>query len=187
MGVLCACIQLLESSLLNGKWQLSSNFSYGGLTKAFWWDVRSVLFEEFIFRGALLYIAIKKLGLDKAVILSAASFGIYHWFSYGVLGNPVLMIVFFITTGLMGWVWALAFAKTNSMALPIGFHLGWNFVYNSIFSKGPLGEQVLILSKSPDAILTSTQSTFLFLLPTLLMPILTYVALRFFFTDKSHN
>jgi membrane protease YdiL (CAAX protease family) len=54
------------------------------------------------------------------------------------------MIFVFIGTGLMGYGWAWAFAKTKSIMLPFGLHLGWNFTYNTIFSKGPLGEMLLI-------------------------------------------
>jgi membrane protease YdiL (CAAX protease family) len=47
------------------------------------------------------------------------------------------MVVVFIITGFMGWAWAFAFNKTNSMALPAGFHLGWNFTFMQ-FSQGVL-------------------------------------------------
>jgi len=44
----------------------------------------------------------------------------------------------------MGYAWALAFSKTNSIFMALGFHLGWNFTFNTIFSHGPLGEGLLI-------------------------------------------
>jgi len=40
--------------------------------------VRGVAFEELIFRGTLLYILMQKTGNRKAIILSSATFGIYH-------------------------------------------------------------------------------------------------------------
>jgi hypothetical protein len=125
---------------------LNENISGAIVFESFFWDVKSVFTEELIFRGALLYILIQKLGSRKAVLVSAIAFGIYHWFSYGVLGNVVAMIFVFIGTGLMGYAWALAFSKTKSIMLPFGLHLGWNFVHNTIFSKGPLGELVLVSS-----------------------------------------
>ena len=97
-----------------------------------------------MFRGALLYILIRRLGRNKSVLISACAFGIYHWFSYGIFGNPIPMVLIFLGTGLMGYAWAWAFAKTRSIMLPFGLHLGWNFVHNSIFSKGPLGDLLLI-------------------------------------------
>ncbi len=77
-------------------------------------------------------------------MISAIAFGIYHWFSFGIFGSVIPMFFVFIGTGLMGYAWALAFSKTNSIFMPIGLHLGWNFTFNTFFSKGPLGEGVLI-------------------------------------------
>jgi hypothetical protein len=95
-----------------------------------------VLTEELIFRGALLYILLQKIGSPKSIWISAIAFGVYHWFSYGVLGNLQAMILVFIRTGLMGYAWAWAFAKTRSILLPFGLHLGWNVTYKLFFQKG---------------------------------------------------
>ncbi|MDF0716422.1 type II CAAX endopeptidase family protein [Muricauda sp. 334s03] len=143
-GILCVFIQYLEAYLKSSTWILNKNVTSGIILKSLWWDFKSVLTEELIFRGALLYILIQKIGSKKSILISAIAFGVYHWFSYGVLGNVMAMILVFIGTGLMGYAWAWAFSKTKSMMLPIGLHLGWNFIYNTIFSKGPLGELVLI-------------------------------------------
>ena len=132
-GLLCASSQWIEALLTNSSWHLNSKITVSQITGYLLWNFNSVLFEELLFRGALLYIAIKKLGAKKGIVLSAICFGIYHWFSFGVIGNIVPMIFVFIITGLMGFAWAFAFNKTGSMALPIGLHLGWNFVFNAIF------------------------------------------------------
>lgn len=145
-GTLCVLVQYFEGYLQASTWVLNKSITNGMLLKSFWWDFKSVLTEELIFRGALLYILIQKIGSKKSILLSAIAFGIYHWFSYGVLGNILAMILVFIGTGLMGYAWAWAFAKTKSILLPFGLHLGWNFVYNTLFSKGPLGEMLLISS-----------------------------------------
>ena len=138
-GILCVIVQYLESYLKSSTWILNKDITSGIILKSFWWDFKSVLTEELIFRGALLYILIQKIGSPKSILISAIAFGIYHWFSYGVLGNPMAMILVFIGTGLMGYAWAWAFSKTKSIMLPFGLHLGWNFIYNTIFSNGPLG------------------------------------------------
>src|SRR5690554_4336422 len=143
-AVLCILTQYLEAFLKSSKWVLNEDITCRIVIESLYWDVKSVLTEELIFRGALLYILIKKLGSSKGILISAVAFGIYHWFSYGVLGDVVAMIFVFIGTGLMGYAWAWAFSKTKSMMLPFGLHLGWNFIYNTIFSKGPLGELVLV-------------------------------------------
>ena len=143
-AILCAIVQYIEAILKSSAWILNKNISGSIVLKSFWWDFTSVLTEELIFRGALLYILIQKIGPQKSILISAIAFGVYHWFSFGVLGNIVAMVLVFVGTGLMGYAWAWAFSKTKSIALAFGLHLGWNFVYNTIFSKGPLGQLVLI-------------------------------------------
>lgn len=105
-AVLCVLVQFLEADLKSSTWVLNKEISVGIILKSFWWDFRSVLTEELIFRGALLYILIQRIGSRKSILISAIAFGIYHWFSYGVLGNVMAMILIFIGTGLMGYAWA---------------------------------------------------------------------------------
>jgi membrane protease YdiL (CAAX protease family) len=109
-----------------------------------WWDFKSVVTEELIFRGALLLILIRRIQTKKAILFSAIAFGVYHWFSFGIFGNPIPMFFVFVGTGLMGYSLALSFSKTKSMFMPIGLHLGWNFTFNSVFSKGPLGDGLIL-------------------------------------------
>ncbi|RJR14432.1 CPBP family intramembrane metalloprotease [Candidatus Parcubacteria bacterium] len=180
-GVLCACIQIFHSILTNTEWEVSPSITIIGVINFLWWNIKSVVFEELIFRGALLYIAIEKLGSRKGIFLSAISFGMYHWLSYGVLGDVVSMAVVFIMTAITGLVWAFAFFKTKSIALPIGLHLGWNFTYNSIFSRGPFGEQILVPLKGINNVQLTGELNFLvnFLLPNLVVPLLTYLLIQF--------
>ncbi|MGA9327074.1 MAG: type II CAAX endopeptidase family protein [Salegentibacter sp.] len=141
-ALLCFCVQLLEAIIKSSEWPINEKINGKFIFDMFYWDAISVITEELVFRGALLFILIKKLGVSKGIIISAITFGIYHWFSFGIFGNIIPMFFVFIGTGLMGYAWALAFSKTESIAMPIGLHLGWNFTYNSIFSNGPLGNGV---------------------------------------------
>lgn len=181
-AVLCCGVQFLDSFLRASTWTLNESVTSSIVLKSFWWDFRSVLTEELIFRGALLYILIQKIGTKKGILISAISFGIYHWFSYGVLGNIVAMLLVFIGTGIMGYAWAWAFAKTKSMLLPLGLHLGWNFVNNTIFSKGPLGELVLISNGGQD--LTDWISLLNFVVGLVFVPILIIIYVRYFVKDE---
>jgi membrane protease YdiL (CAAX protease family) len=106
--------------------------------------VNSVLYEELLFRGYLLYQAVRWLGPRRALWLDAAAFGVYHWFSYNAFGNPVIMTYLFLLTGAFGLAWARAFVATGSVAAPIGLHLGWNAVSYLVFSAGPLGPALLV-------------------------------------------
>lgn len=117
----------------------------------------------------------------KGAAFSAICFGIYHWFSYGLFGSFIPMILIFLATGFTGLVWAYAFQKTKSMLLPIGLHLGWNFTLNQIFSKGPLGNQLFIPVKGFDYVqLVGIPSLFHFLLPNIAVPLFTYLFIKFY-------
>ena len=176
-GLLCTTVQLLEVWLKSADLVLSKNASVIKLFTGFWWDFKSVLTEELIYRGVLLYILIHRLGSKTGIAISASAFGIYHWFSYGVLGNPVAMILIFLGTGLMGYTWALSFHKTRSIMMGFGMHLGWNFVFNTIFSKGPLGEMFLTMRNESD--ISDLESLINFLIPMIAIPLLLLVVVQF--------
>jgi len=177
-AILCALTQYMEAWLKSSNWIWNENISSEIIFKSLWWDIKSVLTEELIFRGALLYILIQRIGSQKSIIFSAIAFGIYHWFSYGVFGNIMPMIFVFIGTGLMGYAWALAFSKTKSILLPLGLHLGWNFTYNTIFSKGPLGELLLISKDGTE--LTDWASLLNFSSGLIIVPVLVLFFIRYF-------
>ncbi|WP_417291081.1 CPBP family intramembrane glutamic endopeptidase [Corallibacter sp.] len=177
-AVFCVLVQYLESYLKSSTWILNGDITVGVILKSFWWDFKSVLTEELIFRGALLYILIQKIGSKKSILISAIAFGVYHWFSYGVLGNAMAMILVFIGTGLMGYAWAWAFSKTKSIMLAFGLHLGWNFIYNTIFSNGPLGELLLIQKGGNE--LTNWVSLLNFISGLIIVPVFVLIYIRYF-------
>jgi len=172
----CAICYYSSLGLAGNHYVVNKNFTAADFAKSSGWVMVSVLYEELIFRGALLYIAIKKLGINRACIISAIAFGIYHWFSYGVLGNPLQMFIVFMMTGIFGLMFAYAFAKTKSLYLPTGLHFGGNLANIVIFSKGPLGQQLLIPdgNKKLEGIL----SLIVFIIQIIGLPIFTYFYLR---------
>jgi uncharacterized protein len=125
-------------------WHLNPALTGSGVLSQARANLNSVLFEELVFRGYLLYQAIRLFGTKVAIPIGAAAFGVYHWFSYGVLGAPVPMIYVFVITGAMDWMFCTAFASTRSVFAPIGLHLGWNAVSYMIFSGGPWGPGLFV-------------------------------------------
>lgn len=177
-AMLCFGVQFIEKSLSSSKWLINPEFQLQTFLQMAYWDFKSVLTEELIFRGAILYIFAKRIGPHKAILLSAFAFGVYHWFTFGIIGQIVPMIFVFIGTGLMGYAWALAFIKSKSMFWPIGLHLGWNFTHNSIFSKGPLGKGILF-SESGQVI-----SDWYSLVGLILIPLVILLFVKFAIFDK---
>jgi membrane protease YdiL (CAAX protease family) len=143
---LVGVINFLWQAHLKGiSYAVNPDFGLGQLLDGSSWVLSAVLFEELIFRGALLYLLIRYLGVVKACLLSSIAFGVYHWFSYEVFGSRlILMAYIFLVTGAGGWMFAFAYAKTRSLYAPIGLHLGWNLVAAVVFSAGPIGQQLLI-------------------------------------------
>ncbi len=142
MAVLRILTNLMLAWIGSFDWMLSENATIQILLNSLFYDINSVLIEELVYRGVLLYLLIKYLGSQKGTVISGIAFGIHHWFSYGVLGNFLGMSLVFLTTGFMGYAFARAYAKSNSIILPFGLHLGWNMIHNSIFSQGSFGTVV---------------------------------------------
>jgi membrane protease YdiL (CAAX protease family) len=140
----CTLYQIMTTAFVDNSWALNKQVTEKIILESSRWTFVSVLYEELIFRGALLYITIKKIGVTKACFLSAVCFGIYHWFTFNAFGNPVMMIVTFFMTAIVGLSWAFAFAKTGSLYLPIALHFGWNLFYSVVFSNGNFGQQILV-------------------------------------------
>ncbi|MDX1546778.1 MAG: CPBP family intramembrane glutamic endopeptidase [Rhodothermales bacterium] len=151
-GAVAALQQVGRSMAAGVAWDVNPAFDAGLLLEHLRWNTNSVLYEELLFRGYLLYQAIRWLGARRGVLLSGAAFGVYHWFSYGVFGSPVMMGFVFLFTGMFGLMFALAFAGTGSVAAPIGLHLGWNGISYVVFSGGPLGAALLVPESGPPVI-----------------------------------
>jgi uncharacterized protein len=134
----------LKMQIAQQKWIFNPSINFNVVLQGIWYNIKSVLFEELIFRGILFYILIKKLGASKAIVISSIAFGIYHWFTYQVLGNPFQMVVVFLITGLMGVIYAKGYAKTFSLYIPIAIHLGWNLVQSVVFSNTNIGKYIFI-------------------------------------------
>lgn len=136
-------IQILEAEV-----SINQSYSFWDFLGGSWRTLQSVLYDELLFRGALLFLLIKYLGHLKGIFLSATIFGIYHWFTYNVFGDLTQMIFTLIITGVGGVIFAYAYYKTTSLYLPVGLHLGWNFVSIVIFSQGIFMKDQLLISST---------------------------------------
>lgn len=180
LAIVMATIYHLVSGIISGtEWQQNPLFRIRDLLNGLWWMLKSVIYEELIFRGALFYIALKRLGVKKALWLSATAFGIYHWFSYGAFGQPIQMIFIFLITAAAGWMYAYAFVKTNSLYFPIGLHFGWNLIGSLLFSQGSIGKHILIPITYPQFHKNELIAFLFMMLYQLLVPVLaTWLWLR---------
>ncbi|MEO7394028.1 MAG: CPBP family intramembrane glutamic endopeptidase [Chitinophagaceae bacterium] len=147
-----------EQYTINPKLTISLIFS------EIWDNIRGVLTEELICRGAILYILIKKLGSRWAIIISSIIFGFLHWLNNGVFGNVTQMSIVFAFTFVMGLLLAYAYAKTFSILIPFSIHLGWNLTQNFIFPDKPEGNSFFVLAIPPPMVTVSYFVFFVMLL-----------------------
>lgn len=183
--LLATSFHMTRSSLTGISWKLNPSFRWIDLGNGLWYMLKSVLYEELIFRGALFYIAIKRLGLMKGIWLSVIAFGVYHWFSYSAFGQPLQMAIIFLITASAGWMYAYAFIKTNSLYLPIGLHFGWNITSSLLFSEGSIGQFILVPIKDPNFQQNNLLSfLFMLLYQTIIPAFITWLYARRFSGEK---
>jgi membrane protease YdiL (CAAX protease family) len=179
----CSSDFIMRMSFAGQQWKLNPNLSIALISEGVWWNIKSVMFEELIFRGVLFYILIKKLGAMKAIIISSIAFGIYHWFSQNAWGNAGQMAVLFLITGIMGLLYAYGYAKTFSLYIPIAIHLGWNLTRSVIFSETVIGDQLLVQVKP----VPEVQVSYFTFLCILLLPMLSALLINFFVLKRKQQ
>jgi len=131
----------------------ATEINYSMLWNAFVYHLRSALTEDLVFRGAILYILIKRIGANKAILLSAIVFGAYHWFSYGIFNERWILLAYvFVVTGFSGYVWAYTFHKTKSILLALGFHVGYNLTMSCFFESQPYGNLLFSMTSKIDLV-----------------------------------
>lgn len=140
----CTSGYLLRMYFGKERFALNPVLNMSVVDKGLWKNLNSVLFEELIFRGVLLYILIRRLGQGKAIVLSALAFAAWHWFNLGAFGNIPQMLSLLLYTGSMGLLLAYAYARSFSLYLPVAIHFGWNIVQNFVFSEGPFGRGLFV-------------------------------------------
>ena len=77
----CAASGFFMRMYFGERWTFNPECTWKLLADGLSYNIKSVLFEELIFRGVIFYILIKRIGVVKALVISAVAFGIYHWFS----------------------------------------------------------------------------------------------------------
>ena len=176
----------VETQVLNIEWHYNQDFKYADVLNAFIYHLRSALTEDLVFRGAILFILIQRLGFKWALLISALIFGVYHVFSYGMTNESIIPIVYVIlVTGFTGYVWAYAFYKTGTIWMGLGFHLGYNLVMSCFFESQPFGQ--ILFSEISQTEIGELNNFYLLLFKGLFPSIMTLIFLRVSFRYFSEN
>jgi membrane protease YdiL (CAAX protease family) len=121
--------------------ELNPARSLAALLHGFYVFVFVALFEELLLRGFVFQRMIAGTGVWFAQLFMAALFAAGH------LGNPGMegatLVWAMLNLGIAALLFGLAYLRTGSLALPIGMHLGWNWMQGHVLGFGVSGvEQV---------------------------------------------
>ena len=163
-AIFSATAFLLRMYFAKEEYTVTPSLSIKSILLETWYQFRTVLTEELLFRGALLYILIKKIGQKKAILISSIIFAVLHWINAGVWGNLTQMIIVFTFTFTMGLLLAYAYARTFSLLIPFAIHYGWNLTQNYIFPDTVSGNHIFTLAAPPPIVTISYLAFFTMLL-----------------------
>jgi membrane protease YdiL (CAAX protease family) len=88
--------------------------------------------EELLFRGYAFQRLIQVVGVWPGVLISAVLFGLYHLMGSGMWGIGAFFRAAMPALG--GVVFGWLAVRTRGLALPIGLHLGGNWIQAAVFS-----------------------------------------------------
>jgi membrane protease YdiL (CAAX protease family) len=178
-AILSATSFLLRMYIVKEEYALAQSLTTKSILLETWYQFRTVMTEELICRGVILYILIRKIGETKAIVVSSIFFGVLHWMNAGVWGNLVQMSIVFSFTVAMGLLLAYAYVRTYSLLIPFAIHYGWNLTQNYIFPDTATGNHILILAAPPPAVTISYFALFtMLLLPKLLLIVVDFMIVK---------
>lgn len=185
MAMTVLCYMGIETYMFNIEWQ-SNVWHLTNLIEAFWYHLKSALTEDLVFRGAILYILIKRMGSRWAILCSALVFGVYHWFSYGILQErPILLAYILMITGITGWIWAWSYYKSKSIMLGLGLHVSYNLMMSFFYENQPYGE--LLFTQLTQIQLTGWNEFYYSMFRGLFPSVCTFIGLKLIFHSAKFN
>jgi membrane protease YdiL (CAAX protease family) len=184
--IACSLGFILRIVFAKETWGVNPLFSFKLLFDGIWWNIKSVLFEELIFRGVLFFLMIKWIGKNYTLLISSIAFGVYHWFSFEILGNYAMMLQVFLLTGVVGYIYAWGFVKSQSIYPAIAMHFGWNFTQDFLFSSGPIGKGLWVQLLASPQITVGYFVYFLIVFAPILLFLLINAMLLHLFNKKVH-
>jgi membrane protease YdiL (CAAX protease family) len=133
--VLFGVLALVRGATIDAAWSFAGSGALSaagsGLAIAFF----LLLPEELLFRGYAFQRLVDAIGTWPGILFSALLFGIYHLAGSGMWGIGAFFQ--FAMPALGGVVFGWAAVRTRGLALPIGLHLGGNWVQFYLFSFQP--------------------------------------------------
>lgn len=133
---LFASVAVARAVLVGATWQFWGTGGFQAALLGLPVALASVLAEELVFRGYGFRQLVAVCGARPALILSAAAFGLYHLALAGFAPWGMGAVLVFGLPALGGLLFAAAALRTRGLALPLGLHLGGNWVQASVLGLG---------------------------------------------------
>lgn len=131
-GVLLLGLAALALAAGGGvRWERAPAVGMAPLVRGFAFYLLVALVEELVYRGFAFQRLLEVAGPWPGLLLGGA------WFAWAHAGNPgmddpIQRAWALATIALAGLFLGLAWLRTRSLALPIGLHLGWNWMQGSV-------------------------------------------------------
>ncbi len=119
------------------RFELDPARSAGTLAYGLYLFLFVALFEETLFRGFLFQRLVDGMGIWVAQLSLALLFAIGHWGNPGMQGATEVVATLDLSLGAI--LLGLAWLRTRSLALPVGLHLGWNWMQGHVLGFGVSG------------------------------------------------
>lgn len=127
----------VQSAMVGATWQFAGLSGVLAAISALGLTFVLVLVEELLFRGVALRQLQRILGDRSAIMVSAVLFGVYHLVQSGNWGMGAVFA--FLMPALGGALFGFAAVRSNGLALPLGLHLGGNWVQAALAGFAPNG------------------------------------------------
>lgn len=121
------------------RFELDPSHGIGALAMGLYVFGFAALLEELLFRGFVFQRLIDGIGAWGAQITLAVLFAAAHSGNPGMEGAARLWAT--LDIGLAAAMLGLAYLRTRSLALPLGLHLGWNWMQGSVLGFGVSGHE----------------------------------------------
>ena len=119
------------------RFELDPARSVGTLATGLYVFLFVALFEELLFRGFVFQRLVDGIGAPFALTATALLFALGHGENPGMQGSTQLWAMGDLALGAL--LFGLAYLRTGSLALPVGLHLGWNWMQGNVLGFGVSG------------------------------------------------
>lgn len=129
----------VQSAMVGAQWEFAGPAGVIAAAPALGVTFVLVLVEELLFRGVALRQLRAMYGDWTAILLSALLFGAYHLVQSGDWAMGAVFT--FLMPCLGGVLFGYSAVKSNGLALPLGLHLGGNWVQAALAGFAPVGSE----------------------------------------------